>query len=198
MIPAAGGLLVLARPIVRMIFEQGEFGTDSTWLTTIALQCYAPGLVVFSLAKVFIPAFYALQDTKTPVRVGALAVGLNLILNITFILLLPEGIEHAGIALATVLAEAFSMTCLALILQRRIGRPDWVRIGRTAGRSLAATCLMIVGVSGICGLFPNVQKVDQIIAVAVCVISGGLIYLLAGILLRLREIGELVQAVFRR
>lgn len=198
MIPAAVGLLVLSRPIVQMIFEWKAFGSVSTGLTSIALACYAPGLVVFSLAKVFVPAFYALQDTKTPVRIGVLAVGLNLILNITFILLLPEGIKHAGIALATVLAEAFSMISLALILQRRIGRPDWLRIGITAGRSLAAACLMGGCVFGVYRLFPAVQKTEQVLAVAVSVAVGGVIYLIAGALLRLREIGELIRAVSRR
>ena len=83
MIPASVGLLVLAMPVVQMIFEWKEFGASSTWMTAIALQAYAPGLVVFSLAKVFVPAFYGMQDTKTPVKIGMIAVALNLVLNIT-------------------------------------------------------------------------------------------------------------------
>ncbi len=71
MTPAAVGLFVLAEPVVRMLFEHGSFGPQSTWLTARALSFYAPGLMVFCLAKVFVPAFYALQDTRTPVRSGS-------------------------------------------------------------------------------------------------------------------------------
>ncbi len=197
MIPAATGLLVLATPIVKMIFERGEFGAASTTMTAIALQCYAPGLIVFSFAKVFVPAFYAQQDTKTPVKIGAIAVGLNFILNITFILTLPQPVKHAGIAFATVLSSVFSMSCLALILQRRIGKPDWKRVGATAIRSLAAAVLMALVVLLVHGLFPMVGKVQQIVAVLVSVVAGGGIYLLASVLFRAPELREFVRAIRR-
>jgi putative peptidoglycan lipid II flippase len=197
MIPAAVGLLLLARPIVQMIFEWKTFDASSTGLTSIALQCYAPGLVVFSLSKVFVPAFYALQDTKTPVRIGMAAVVLNLVLNLTFILILPQGVKHAGIALATVLAEAFSVICLALILQRRIGGPDWPRVGGTAWRALAASAVMGAGVVVVHGLFPMSGKPGQILAVLMSIAAGGGLYLAVGKLLRLAEIGEFFRA-FRR
>ncbi|MBI9021210.1 MAG: murein biosynthesis integral membrane protein MurJ [Verrucomicrobia bacterium] len=197
MIPAAVGMLVLARPIVQMIFESGQFSSASTGLTAIALQCYAPGLVVFSLAKIFVPAFYALQDTKTPVKIGACAVALNLALNITFILTLPQGVKHAGIAAATVIAEAFSMVALALILQKRIGKPDWKRVGATAGRALAAAAVMGIVVVGVHGLFSSSGKMEQIVSVVVSIAAGGGVYLLMGRLLRLGEISEFLRA-FRR
>jgi putative peptidoglycan lipid II flippase len=197
MIPSAVGLLVLARPIIQMIYEHGEFSTNSTWLTTIALQCYAPGLVVFSLAKIFVPAFYALQDTKTPVRVGVMAVILNFVLNITFILTLPQGVKHAGIAFATVLSEAFSMTVLVLILQRRIGKPDWRRIGGSAGRSFAAAAVMGLVAMTVYRLFPNIGKPVQILAVLVSIGAAGGMYLVLCRVLRMTEINEFISA-FRR
>ncbi len=197
MIPAAAGLLVLARPIVRTIFEWQLFDAGSTRMTALALQCYAPGLIVFSLAKVFIPAFYGLQDTKTPVRIGAAAVALNLVLNVIFVLSFPAAVKHAGIAFATVLSEAFSMTCLALLLQRRIGRPDWARIGSTAGRALAAAAVMGLAVTFVSGQFPMGGKLSQITGVTVSVVIGAAVYLAAGVLLRLEELGEFVRA-FRR
>ena len=197
MIPAAAGLLLLAKPIVQMIFEWNEFGAESTWMTAIALQCYAPGLVIFSLSKIFVPAFYALQDTRTPVRVGACALALNLVLNITFILTLPQPVKHAGIAFATVLSETFGMVVLALILQRRIGRPDWRRVADTAGRSLAAAAVMCVAVAAVHGMVFPPGKSGRITAVAVSILAGGVVYLIAGSLLRLKEIGEFLRA-FRR
>ncbi len=197
MIPAAVGLLVLAHPIVEMIFEWKAFGSASTWMTAIALQCYAPGLIVFSLAKIFVPAFYAQQDTKTPVKIGAIAVGLNLVLNITFILILPQPVKHAGLAFATVLSSVFNMSCLALILQRRIGKPDWKRVAATAARSFGAAALMASVVVGVFGLFPMVGKMGQIVAVLGSITAGGGVYLLANVLFRAPELREFIRALRR-
>jgi putative peptidoglycan lipid II flippase len=142
MLPAAAGLLVLALPVVQMIFEWKSFDAASTWMTAAALRCYAPGLIVFSLAKIFVPAFYAMQDTRTPVRIAVYAVGVNIALNVLFILTLPQAVKHAGIAAATVLSEGFAAVTLALILQKRIGRPDWNGVGRSLLRYLLAAILM--------------------------------------------------------
>ena len=197
MIPASVGLLVLGKPIVQMIFEWKEFDATSTWMTAIALQCYAPGLVIFSLAKVFVPAFYAQQDTKTPVKVGTIAVGLNLLLNIIFVLTLPQPVKHAGLAFATVLSSAFNMTCLALILQRRIGKIDWKGVGLTAARSLAAALLMGIAATVVYGWMPAVGKIGQISAVLVSISSAGFVYLISSILFRAPELREFSKALRR-
>ncbi|NQT94021.1 MAG: murein biosynthesis integral membrane protein MurJ [Lentisphaerae bacterium] len=144
MIPAATGLLVLARPIVELVFERGEFDAWSTTLTARALAFYAPGLVVFSLYKVFVPAFYAMKDTRTPVRVGIRVVALNFVLNIAFLLTLPTHYKHAGFALATVLAGCVNAGTLGWLLHKRIGSPGWLQILRDALRVLCASVLMAV------------------------------------------------------
>ncbi len=198
MIPAAVGLLVLARPIVQMIFEWKEFGADSTWMTAIALQCYAPGLIVFSLAKIFVPAFYAMQDTKTPVKIGACAVALNLLLNITFILTFPQAVKHAGIAFATVLSATFSMVVLVLILQRRIGKPDWKRVGASSVRAFGAAGVMALVVLQVYALFPALSKVGQIVSVLASIAAGGGVYFLSAALLKVPELSEIVNALRRR
>ena len=197
MTPAAFGLFVFAFPIVQMIFEWNAFDSTSTWMTAIALTCYAPGLVVFSLAKIFVPAFYALKDTKTPVKIGIITVALNLILNIIFILTLPQTVKHAGIAGATVIAEAFNIICLALILQKRIGKPDWKRIRATTWRTVIASVIMSAASITIYKLIPHTVRPAQIIAVLVSIAAGAGIYLTAGLLLRLEEISEFKNA-FRR
>lgn len=197
MIPAAVGLLVLATPVVQMIFEWKNFGEGSTWMTAIALQCYAPGLVVFSLAKVFVPAFYGMQDTKTPVRIGMIAVVLNLVLNIIFVLTMPQAVKHAGLAFATVLSSVFNMSCLALILHHRIGGIRWKLVAATAARSVGAAALMAAAVLFVYGLLPIVGKTGQIISVLVSIAAGGSVYLIASLLFRARELREFT-AVFRR
>ncbi len=140
MVPAALGLMVLARPIVDLVYawQGGEFDARSGLLTARALAFYAPGLIVFSLYKLLVPVFYALEDTRTPVRIGAAMVALNLVLNITFILTWPIEYKHAGLALATVLASGTNCVCLAVILQRRIGPMGWRRLTSGLLRTLLA------------------------------------------------------------
>lgn len=204
MLPAAAALLVLAPPVVQMIFEWKTFDASSTWMTAVALQCYAPGLVVFSLAKIFVPAFYAMQDTRTPVRVAMITVGLNIALNILFILTLPQSVKHAGIAAATVIAEGFSAVMLALILQKRIGKPDWAGTGRSLLRYLVAATVMCIAVVRMRGwifqILENTMsaKLAQIGAVGGAVVAGVLIYLLVSIPLCRREAAQVFSAVLRK
>jgi len=197
MIPAAVGLLLLATPVVQMIFEWKEFGAGSTWMTAIALQCYAPGLVVFSLAKVFVPAFYGMQDTKTPVKIGMIAVGLNLALNVTFVLTLPQEIKHAGLAFATVLSSVFNMGCLAVILHNRLGGIRWKTVAATAARSFGAAALMASAVLFVYGMFPMVGKVGQIVAVLGSIAMGGAVYFAVSFALRAPELKEFIRSLRR-
>jgi putative peptidoglycan lipid II flippase len=121
MTPAALGLCVLAEPLVRMLLERGEFDVQSTAMTARALRFYAPGLMVFCLAKVFVPAFYAQQDTKTPVKIGVVSVGLCCLMNVLSVWLLPTYWKHAGLALSVPLSECFTGSMLAVCLRRRLG-----------------------------------------------------------------------------
>jgi putative peptidoglycan lipid II flippase len=142
MTPAAVGLLVLSKPIVQMIFEMGSFDAQSTVLTARALSFYAPGLIVFCLAKVCVPAFYALQDTRTPVKVGMACVLLNLSLNVVVVLTVDNYWKHAGLALSTVIAEGINGVTLALLLRRRLGPLGLRRILTGLFRALGASVVM--------------------------------------------------------
>lgn len=205
MIPAAVGLLVLARPLIQMLFGWGHFTAQSVDLTAVALRFYAPGLVVFSLAKIFVPAFYSMQDTRTPVRIGLWTVLINLVLNITFVLTWPLYLKHAGLALATVLAESFYAITLAVLLHRRIGSPGWKQIGASVARCSAAALVMGYAVVIACPFFTEVfqttgmsAKLVQITAVLFSVILGMLLYLISAGLLRSPELKDIRQALRRR
>jgi putative peptidoglycan lipid II flippase len=205
MTPAAVGLLVLAPNILSAIFEWGgSFGPDSTLLSARALMFYAPGLVVFSAAKVFVPAFYAQQDTKTPVRIGIYTVALNLVMNIVFILTLPEHWKHAGMALSTVVAEALGMTALGFLLSRKIERIQWKSIAGSFVRYLA--CALTMGAVAwvvaryseplLGNLLP--AKFAQLAAVALAIAAGGITYLLLALALKAPELREIKSAIRRK
>jgi putative peptidoglycan lipid II flippase len=191
MVPAAAGLAVLAPLVVSTVFERGAFDARSTLLTARAVRCYAPGLVAFSLYKVLTPAFYALKDTVTPVRIGLRAVGLNLVLNLLFLLTLPPDYKHGGLALATVLAAAANAAALGWTLHRRLGSPGWASIARTGAAALVCAGVM----AAVCGwtgavLTPRMGRGG---ALAVAVTGGILLYgALAGLVCG-RERRELME-----
>ncbi|MBU3845599.1 MAG: murein biosynthesis integral membrane protein MurJ, partial [Candidatus Acinetobacter avistercoris] len=100
-IPASVALFMLSTPIIQALFQHGAFSLHDTQMTALALQCMSMGVLAFMLIKVFAPGFYAIQDTKTPVRVGLMAVAANAILNVIFISIFKYiGWEEQHMALA--------------------------------------------------------------------------------------------------
>ncbi|WP_166170539.1 murein biosynthesis integral membrane protein MurJ [Acinetobacter sp. SA01] len=103
-IPASIALFMLSTPIIQALFQRGQFTLQDTEMTALALQCMSAGVISFMLIKVFAPGFYAQQDTRTPVRVGLMAVAANAILNVVFIgffKLIDWHAEHMALALAS-------------------------------------------------------------------------------------------------
>lgn len=103
-LPASIALFMLSTPIIQALFQRGEFTWEDTKMTALALQCMSAGVIAFMLIKVFAPGFYAQQDTKTPVRVGLIAVAANALLNVTFIgffKLIDWQAEHMALALSS-------------------------------------------------------------------------------------------------
>ena len=113
-VPAAIGLMVLATPIITVLFERGAFEAADTAATASAMIAFAAGLPAFVLVKVLQPGFFAREDTKTPVKVAATTVVLNLILN----LILMQYLAHVGLALATAIASWVNALVLAYLLGR--------------------------------------------------------------------------------
>ncbi len=136
-LPAAVGLGVLARPIVRIIFEHGRFDAASTRITSSALFFYAFGLLSCCFIKVLVNAFYAMQDTRTPVRTMGVSVGLNVALSL--MLMGPMGI--GGLTLASSVSATFNAALLYRALRRRVGPLGGRRIlgslARVGGASAA-------------------------------------------------------------
>lgn len=187
MLPAALGLGILATPIVTFVFARGAFDELSVLYTSRALMCYAPGLVVFSLVKVFVPVFYAHGDMRTPVKIGIAAVTGNLILNVVFILVLPAGWKHAGLALGTVISETVQLLALGICLHRRGIPVPLAPALRSAVKHLLACLPMLSAAFGVLYLLGE-QPV--LLRTPLAIAAAGLAYFVATLLLRCRELRE--------
>lgn len=149
-VPASIGLIFLAEPLVATIFYGGNFTFDDVRMTALALQAFSVGLIGFSFVKILAPAYFARHDTKTPVRIGLIALAVNFVLSVALAWYLTsrdyEG-NHAGLALATSIAALLN----AWLLYRGLRKDDVVRHSagwaKLALQALVANVLMAIVLS---------------------------------------------------
>ncbi len=183
-LPAAAALVALAGPIIRVLFERGAFGADAAMATAGALAAFSIGLPAYVLIKVLAPAFFAREDTRTPVAVAAVCLAFNVIL----ILLLIGRLAHVGIALATALANWLNAAVLAALLWRSgYFRPDR-RLLRRLPRMLAATAAMAIALVVLPGLLAGWEPLARL---AGTIAAGGAVFILAAQLLGAADLREL-------
>ena len=125
-LPAAVGLVALADPIVTTIFYGGEFDADDVGMTALALKAFAIGLIGFSYVKILAPAYFAREDTRTPVRIGLIALAVNFTLSVAlagYLTAIGYAGSHAGLALAISVAAMLN----AWLLYRGLHREGVIR-----------------------------------------------------------------------
>ena len=140
-VPATIGLMVLAQPIVQLIFERGAFDAASTAMTAAALACYAPGIVGYSIVKIASPSFYSLREVRTPLIVSLVTIAVNLGLSVW----LFDAIGFRGLALGTAIAANVNAVLLLIFLAKRIGGIELGRILNTLARISIASVPMAAG-----------------------------------------------------
>jgi putative peptidoglycan lipid II flippase len=138
-IPAMVGLVLLREPIVVLLFKRGAFGLKASRLTAYALLYYGIGLWAFSAVRILYATFYALQDTRTPVRMAMISIAANIVLGI----ILMRPLLHGGLALATSLASMLNFGLLLRALGRKLGPLGLMRIAASLGKT--AVCSGIMG-----------------------------------------------------
>ncbi|MBI3272087.1 MAG: murein biosynthesis integral membrane protein MurJ [Planctomycetes bacterium] len=137
-LPASVGLVVLTTPIIELFLQWGKFSAQYTERTAWVVICYSLGVWAYCGNHVLTRAFYSLKDTRTPVRIGAW----NVVLNVAMNLVLVWPLREAGLALATALSSVVNLVALCLLLERRVGEWAWRPIARTGALSLAASLAM--------------------------------------------------------
>ncbi len=195
-VPATVGLIVLRFPIINTLWERGEFLRSTTEGTAIALLYYSIGLCAFAGIKVIAPAFYSLQDTKTPFKVGVYAMLLNIVLN----LILMGPLKHGGLALATSLSSLFNALLLIYFLKKRLGK-----IG---GRKILTSTLKLAFSATVMGLAiyfcdqawfdPLASLGERALVLTGCIFFGVFIFTLLSYLMKNEELIFLVDLCKKR
>ncbi len=197
-VPATVGMVVLATPIVRVIFERAAFTPADTLATAAALQFYALGLIGYSIVRITSPVFYAVGQNRTPVLVSVATVLANALLNIALVRVMG----YRGLALGTSIAALFNAALLMFFLRRRLNGIDGGRVTGSLGRIVIASAAMgaaAVGVEAAAaawlpgnGLLVQVVRLSATIAAAIGVLAA------AAYVLRIREFHDGLALVTRR
>ena len=137
-IPAMVGLIALREPIVHILFQRGRFDYVATVQTAYALLFYSLGIWSIVGVRVVTAGFYSMQDTKTPVKIAAVAVAANIIFSI----ILMRPLKHGGLALANTLASGLNFLLLFLLLRKRLKTIDGRRILSSFVKIVIASLIM--------------------------------------------------------
>jgi putative peptidoglycan lipid II flippase len=189
LIPAAAGLMVIGFEIVRLLFERGRFDTAASVITNNALFYYSLGLPAYSSSKIFANAFYAFQDTKTPVKIAAWAMVVHVILCVV----LMRSMGVGGLAFATSAASYFNSFLLAVCLKKRIGALGFRQIFFSSLKTFfAAVC------SGIAAWYSVKISGNLFIAVPFAIAGSLIVFLIAAKFLKSEELNIFVNILKKR
>ena len=197
-IPAAVGLFVIAQPLVRLIFEHGAFDAHSTQMTVFALRFYLLALISQGAYTVMNRTFFALQDTKTPVKVSLCDVAVHL----TASLLLIGPLSHGGLALGTSIGATVNMILVYLLLRRRVRTLPERRLFATLAKIILASAVMGTGVYLFqveLGQLLDLNLLsNQIIEVMCSILLGVIIFVMMVLPMKLEEVDYVKNLVRER
>ena len=198
-IPAAVGLLVMAEPISRLLFQHGEAVARDSIAIARTLQGFAAGLLFFSTFQLLTRTFYAMQDTRTPALVNVVTATVNV--GAAFVYVVgPLELGLRGMALAHATSYAVGAGVLLFLLRRRLGPIDGARIARTVVKASVAALASAAAALGVTEAWevPSGGVLVQAAQVGVAIIAGVLVFLASALILRVGEVDDLRKVVVRR
>jgi putative peptidoglycan lipid II flippase len=196
-IPAAVGLISLKTPILNLLLQRGAFDYVATEMTAKALLCYSISLWAIGGVRVLAPAFYSLQDTWTPFKIGLICLGVNIILILIFI----HPLKHAGLALATSLSSMLNLFLLYWKLNRRLGGFDVMKNIKSLLRTFLCGLLMGAAAYLICSVGDwtvSGNTIEKIFLLGAGMIGGLGIYLALSYWMKNEEMLFLLNIVKRK
>ncbi len=194
-VPASLGLCLLARPILTVLLQRGAFDVSMVEATARALFYYSLALLPVAWVRVLAPAFYALQDTRTPVK----AAFWSLWVNVAASLLLMGPMAHAGLALATAVSSAFNLGYLWAHLRRQVGELPMGSFRTSLWRTVGASTVMGLAVWLVSSEVAwEAGRLSAAIVLGSVVFGGVVLYVVAGRLLGLRDAALVTRLLARK
>ena len=197
--PACIGLLVLAAPVIASLFQYGEFSANDTHLSSLSLMAYILGLPGFILIKVLAPGYYARQDTRTPVRIGIIAMVSNMLLNVLFVVPMVQldyEAPHVGLALATSASAYINAGLLYRGLHTGgvfIPTAGWFRLSVQISLASAAMAICLMLITPATTQWSTWLHYERLLALSGIIAAGAAVYFIILGLLGLRP-ADLKQA----
>ncbi|MEG2195211.1 MAG: murein biosynthesis integral membrane protein MurJ, partial [Terrisporobacter sp.] len=188
-IPISVGAIILSTPIVKILFQRGEFDARATYMTSVALVFYSIGMIGFGLRDILGKVFYSLQDTKTPMINGVIAMGLNITLNILFVKF--TNMQLAGLAFATSISALVTIVLLFINLRMKIGPFGGKSIVIVFVKSILSALLMAIitifiykNLSSLLGL----GTLKEILTLVISIVVGAFVYGISVVVLKVSEV----------
>lgn len=194
MLPATAGLMALSVPMVRLIYERGQFDSQATANVALALLCFAVGLLPYSLLELLNKTFYSMKDARTPFKVALLSIFLNFV----FDWILIRYLSFAGLALSTSLVGSINFILLLAILRRRIRGVDGGRIANSFLKIVPATLIMITVAYFSWDYLDAVlgrSTGAQVLSLGGGIFAGLTIYTIMSILLKIEELQRILTEI---
>jgi len=194
--PAMVGLIVLAEPVVAVLYQRGLFSHEDTLATAAALRWLAAGVCSVALVRQTVPVFYAMEQTKSPVLMGVVSIFLYVVCT----LLLKDRYGHVGLCMAATIAATGQGLGLVLVLRRQLGRLGLGQVVRSWLRALVASALMgpfVYAVARFGHWEAGGNSAKNILVLVLAVTAGVVVYAALARLFRSPELSRLIAAVHR-
>jgi len=195
-IPSMVVLLAMNQEIIGVLFQRGAFDEKAAKLTGQALFFYALGLWAFAVVRVFLSAFYSLQNSRWPMKGAFVSVAVNIVASVA--LMIP--MKHNGLALASSLAVIANAVILGLALRKTIGKFLDRKFFISLFKIIAASAVMLISMAGVGVLFPAAKGafMDRLISLLVSLGAGAFFYIASTYLLRSSEMNTAVSMIKKR
>jgi putative peptidoglycan lipid II flippase len=190
-------LFTLAEPIIRLLFERGKFDAHSTQQVSFALVCLVPGLISFSLVNIFVRAFYALSDIKTPMRISVFCLTMNIIFTAAFLFGLHFGAGSLGVANS--LSSLCNLALLVFALRKKLRTLEMeeilAQLPRLAATALVAGLVAWFGRQWWDSRFGHPTLLLKLGEVFVPMITATVVFFLMGLWLKIPSAGEIFRLI---
>lgn len=192
-IPSGAALIVLARPVVAMLFQRGEFPASETARTATILQMYCLGMAAYFCNHMLLRVFFSRKDIRTPLLISCVLAVVNILLVVGGIL---TPLRSGAIGLATAITATVNALALTLVLRRRMGKIGLWKIVASVARTIVATSVMIGAILAAMWLVPpntdgGALDRETILSVAVAIAAGAGAFFLTAMIVRSSELTEL-------